>query len=254
MKLKFLGIGSAYNPSWGSNTAFFALKDQLYLLDCGENAFERMAGRPELAECGAVTVLVTHRHADHIGSLGSFISYCTHVLGKPVSVATPDETVQQLLSLMGIQPDDYAFRKDFTKPFPGGLTVTPLPVEHAPGMACYGYYLCDGEETVFYSGDSNSLPSQVIGGLMSEEIARAYQETTYREGVHAAHCSLEQLCVTVPHSVRGRVVCMHFNDDFLGDIRNEGFQAATPVSSRGVQGSGESICRDPLGEGQAVIR
>ncbi len=229
MKLKFLGIGAAYNPSWGSNSAFFLMEDQLYLLDCGESAFERLVNRPELAGCRAVNVLVTHLHADHIGSLGSFISYCGHVLEKPVLVATPDATLVTVLDLMGIRPDTYVFRQDFTKPFPGGLTITPLPVKHVSGMACYGYYLYDGEETIFYSGDSNALPPQVLEGLLTEEITRVYQEATYREGVHAGHCSLEQLCAAVPPDVRSQIVCMHFNEDFLAAVRSAGFSAASPV-------------------------
>lgn len=226
MRLKFLGTGSAYNPTWGNNAAFFTLKDQLYLVDCGENVFTRIINRPELADCRAVNVLVTHFHADHIGSLSSFIAYCAHVLAKPVLVATPNDTLVTILRLMGVGDENYVFRQDFSEPFPGGLTVTPVKVRHAADMDCYGYYLRDSRETVFYGGDSEAVPDQVLGRLIAGDVALVYQETTYEKGCHAGHCSLEQLCLAVPQNVRNRVVCMHFNNDFLDAVRAKGFRAA----------------------------
>lgn len=243
MKLRFLGVGAAYNPSLGSNTAFFMLKDQLYLLDCGESTFERVISLPELTICRAVNVLVTHLHADHIGSLSSFISYCGQVLKKPVLVATPDVTLRKILKLMGIQPDDYAFRQDFIELFPGELKVTPVLVDHDPGMDCYGYCICDGEETIFYSGDANTLPPQILNRFLNKEIARVYQETTYQKKGNVYHCSLEQLCDIVPPVARSRVVCMHFNGDFFDAVQSEGFQIARPVVLHRIA---EEVCDEKL--------
>ena len=96
MDIKFLGIGAAYYPAWGSNSAFFMLEDHLYLLDCGETSFQRIVSRPELAICAGVTVLVTHLHADHIGSLSTFAAYCLQVLKKKICIATPDSTLPHI--------------------------------------------------------------------------------------------------------------------------------------------------------------
>lgn len=226
MRMSFSGVGAAYRPSWGSNSAFFMAEDQLYLMDCGETVFGRMADRPELARCAAVNILVTHRHPDHIGSLGSLASYCRYVLGKPVLVASPDAGLPVILELMGICREAYQFRTDFSEPFPGGIRVTPLKVCHAPGMDCYGYYLSDGKETVFYSGDSNKMPEQVIEGLKAGTLAHVYQETTYEKKENPEHCSLKQLCECIPGGLRGRITCMHFGEEFREAVEKNGFRAA----------------------------
>ncbi len=42
MELKFLGRGAAFNPKEGNNSAYFIENNQLFLIDCGENIFERL--------------------------------------------------------------------------------------------------------------------------------------------------------------------------------------------------------------------
>jgi phosphoribosyl 1,2-cyclic phosphodiesterase len=226
MDIKFLGVGAAYYPIWGSNSAFFTLKDQLYLLDCGETTFQHISARPELTDCEKITVLVTHLHADHIGSLSTFAAYCLQVLGKEVCIASPDPTLPNILSMMGVEPDIYQFQQDFSAPFPGGLTVVPVRVEHASEMACYGYFLSDGCSAVFYSGDANTLPQIALDRLRMGEISHIYQETTYETGTHSYHCSLEQLCELVPVDLRRQITCMHFGADFRAAAEAAGFRTA----------------------------
>lgn len=232
MDIKFLGIGAAYYPAWGSNSAFFMLEDHLYLLDCGETSFQRIVSRPELAICAGVTVLVTHLHADHIGSLSTFAAYCLQVLKKKICIATPDSTLPHILSLMGVPPDCYHFQEDFSRPFPGSLTVTPLRVHHASEMECYGYFLSDGQDSVFYSGDANTLPKFAMEKLIAGEISRIYQETTYEAGTHPSHCTLEHLLGLVPEELRSRVIYMHFGADFRDAVKTAGFGIAQAETVR----------------------
>lgn len=229
MRLHFLGIGAAYNPVWGSNSAFFTAEDQLYLLDCGETTFQHIVMRPELAACAEANILITHLHTDHIGSLGSFISYCSCVLKKRVLIASPDAMLPRLLSLMGISDDYYIFQQDFSKPMPGGIIVTPVRVVHAPDMACYGYYLTDSRETIYYSGDSSTLLQTTLEKLAGGDLARIYQETTFECGSHPAHCTLEQLCNIVPMPLREKIICMHLDSDFRIAIRHAGFDVAAII-------------------------
>ena len=39
MDLKFLGRGSAFNVLEGNTSCYFIEKDELFLIDCGENVF-----------------------------------------------------------------------------------------------------------------------------------------------------------------------------------------------------------------------
>ena len=226
MKLNFLGTGAAYYPALGSTSAWFTLGGSLYLIDCGETTFSRLYSRRELSTCGSIHVLLTHLHADHFGSLGSFTSYCKNVLRKVVTIVTPDKTIARVLALTGLTAQDYTLCTDFSRPFPGGLTVTPVMVRHDPTMNCYGYYLCDGSETIYYGGDAQGMPDGVLEQLRSGALCRVYQEVTYEHGAHPGHTSLEQLCALVPENLRSRTVCMHFGGDYTGKALSCGFDVA----------------------------
>lgn len=59
----------------------------------------------------------------HIGSLGSFASYCLSVLQKRITVIAQDDTVVEILKLMGVPADMYDFTTDYTQIFEDGLHV-----------------------------------------------------------------------------------------------------------------------------------
>ena len=42
MNLNFLGIGSAFQTSLYNNCAYFIEDNELFLIDCGETAFEQL--------------------------------------------------------------------------------------------------------------------------------------------------------------------------------------------------------------------
>ena len=71
MELKFLGRGAAFNPKEGNNSAYFIENNQLFLIDCGENIFERLVENGLLESVESINLMITHTHSDHVGSLGS---------------------------------------------------------------------------------------------------------------------------------------------------------------------------------------
>ena len=111
MDLNFLGCGSAFNPLYGNTSAYFTNKDQLYVIDGGESVFLKLYQKELLKKYAGITIMVTHMHADHVGSLPSIISYCYYVLGKKVTVIYPEKSLWILLGLMGIDPDIYILRR-----------------------------------------------------------------------------------------------------------------------------------------------
>lgn len=228
MKLTFLGTGAAYYPVLGSTSAYFVKDGCLYLIDCGETTFARIFGRKVLTDCEQVHVLISHLHADHIGSLGSFISYCKNVLHKPVTVLCPDPTLSAVLSMTGLTYDDYTFCKNLNCVFPGNITFTPILVKHDMSMCCYGYFIKDDEEVVYYGADACGIPDGILSQLRDGTLARAYQEVTYENHLSPSHTSLEQLCQLVPRHLRSKVVCMHFGGDYVQLAADYGFDVAIP--------------------------
>ena len=128
MELHFTGTGAAYYPRLGSNAAFFVKNNHLFMIDCGESTFRKMEARDEIRTCDKITVFITHLHADHIGSLGSFASYCLSVLQKRITVIAQDDTVVEILKLMGVPADMYDFTTDYTRIFEDGLHLSLIHI------------------------------------------------------------------------------------------------------------------------------
>lgn len=230
MQVKFLGSGSAFNPTMENSNAYFVAGSRLYLLDCGETAFGRLWNLPAYTEASEVVVLITHLHADHVGSLGSLISYSYYVTKKKVIVVHPIETLVHLLDLMGIARGCYEFRKvspEATMALPDAVSALPLPVEHVPDMSCFGYVVSDGVERVYFSGDARSVPSQVLEGLVEGSIARMYQDTSARVSDHPTHLSLAQLEEMIPPERRKAVYCIHLDYDYRDLLTSKGFSVVS---------------------------
>ena len=164
MDLNFLGCGSAFNPLYGNTSAYFTNKDQLYVIDGGESVFLKLYQKELLKKYAGITIMVTHMHADHVGSLPSIISYCYYVLGKKVTVIYPEKSLWILLGLMGIDPDIYIPVESslFTAE---GLKVWAVSVKHADDISCFGYIIEFAGEKIYYSGDSYEIPKDVLDGF-----------------------------------------------------------------------------------------
>lgn len=157
LDLHFFGCGSAFNPAMGNTSAWFEADGCLFLVDCGETVYELLMKRSSLREYRQIYVLLTHLHADHVGSLGSLISYNYCILRRKISVIHPRATVVELLRLMGIKDEFYNYYKGLPEEV-DCLRAEPVPVEHADNMDCFGYILETEKMRIYYSGDSARMP------------------------------------------------------------------------------------------------
>lgn len=226
MELRFLGVGAAFNPAMGNTGAFFARGEDLYLIDCGEQAFARVMRADLFARYpGKVTVLLTHMHADHAGSLGTLCLYADRVLGRTPTIVHPNAAVKTLLALMGMEDGRYTLLAALDE---DGLRAIPLSANHVPDIPAYAYLLSDEDGTLYYSGDNGELPPDILARLRSGEIARLYVDTnlTDRPQAQPAHLPFAALCELVEPPLRGRVTLMHFNRDFRAQAEQAGFACA----------------------------
>jgi phosphoribosyl 1,2-cyclic phosphodiesterase len=230
MKINFLGIGSAFNPVMNNTNAYFSVGDRFFLVDCGETAFGRIWNLPAYLECRQVVVIITHLHADHVGSLGSLISYSHSVTGKKVTIVHPLETIVHLLDLVGINRSWYRFQKlkqcEVAR-LKGDVTAKPLSVDHVPDMTCFGYIIANGREKIYFSGDAKSVPDEVVEGLKTGAIDRAYQDTSNKESDHPTHATLSFLETLIPTEFRHKVYCIHLDYDYRDLLRSKGFSVVT---------------------------
>lgn len=224
MELRFLGTGAAFNPLAGNTGAFFTRGDDLFLIDCGEQTFCKLFRAGLLSGCkGQITVLQTHLHSDHSGSLGSLALYAAEVLKRPLVIVHPNEDIRVLLRIMGAVDGQYTLVPELSR---DGFTATPAPTRHAPVIPAYSYYLRDEGGTVYYSGDSAEFPPDVADGLRDGSIAHAYQDAYHFEKEPAnrpPHLLYSDLIRLVAPERRHRVTLMHTNVDFEAIATADGF-------------------------------
>lgn len=220
--LRFLGCGAAFNPALGNTSAYFEKNNNLYLIDCGELIFHKLYEEGMLTKYNDIYVLITHMHADHVGSLGSLISYAYFVIGKKITVIYPNAVLWKLLDLMGIGRETY-HRRVCMETKIDEICIKAVEVKHADDMKCYGYAISNNEETIYYSGDSYEIPQQILKEFFNGKICNIYQDTTEKESSHLSHFPLEQLAALIPVEFRSRVYCMHFATDFSEKISKYGF-------------------------------
>lgn len=220
--MKFWGYGSAFNPSFGNTCAYFEKDQALFLIDCGELVFKQLFQKEMLKKYENIYILVTHTHADHIGSLGSVISYSYYVLGKQVTVIHPVPELWKILDLMGIDRAAY-IRNETDRWSLSGLWIEAVPVKHASDISCYGYLLSDGTKNIYYSGDSYEIPALILQAFLDGHIDELYQDTTNQVSAHQSHFPISELAKVIPKEFRSKVFCMHFTSDFSEKISALGF-------------------------------
>ena len=229
VKWNFIGKGSAFYPPYGNTGAYMVFKDTLYLLDCGETAFDILYRNVELPMVNNVYVILTHLHADHVGSLGTLISYFYCLRNIRIHVIHPETTVIRLLALMGLDGDTYEYSPALGEN-PLDLKAAPVKVPHVDNMECYGYLLSNSAETIYYSGDASQIPPGIKKMFLSGEIARIYQDTSIHRSPNPSHCYYEKLAEEIPPEHRKRVYCMHLDGPCEELLMKKGFQIVSTCS------------------------
>ena len=225
LDLKFLGRGAAFYPVAGNTNAFFEADGDLFFLDFGESAFEKVYRMFDLKRYRHIYVLLTHLHADHAGSLASLISYTHCMLKIHITVVHPLDTVVRLLALQGISTSFSRYLPALETDCP--VKAKPVEVPHAEDMRAFGYLVTHAGETLYFSGDSAVFPEEVAKAYMEGKIARIYHDTSSHES--SAHCCYQQLAQRIPKEKRAYVYCMHLDDDYAGMLREMGFSVVEAV-------------------------
>lgn len=228
MKLNFLGKGAAFFPEYGNTVAYMIEGENLFLLDCGTTTYELLHGNLDLNSFKEIYVLITHLHADHVGSLGSLISYCQCVLKKQIYVIHPIDTINQLLKMQGIDPSFYIYKTEL--PLNSSqIKAKEIEVFHATDMKCFAYLLEQGGEVIYYSGDANDISDEIVKGLCEGEIHKIYQDTSTHDVENPSHCYYGKLEKKIPLQYRDKVYCMHLDCECDEMLKEKGFRVVECV-------------------------
>ena len=221
--LKFTGIGSAFNLKDGSNSAYFEENNHLFLIDCGETTFKSMMNKVDFKTYDSVTVLITHFHNDHIGSLGTMISYLYLEKGVKINVVHPLAKMVKLLELMGIESNMYHY--DETPEYKlDRVKVSFIETQHVKNMTCYSLEIKIKDQFIFYSSDSKEIPEEILKKLLDGYYERFYQDTTILDTSSGTHLNYKKLISLVPENILEKVYCMHLDENSKVTLEENGLK------------------------------
>lgn len=241
--LNFIGTGSAFNTKLGNNGAFIKKDDTLFMIDCGSSTFSRIQKANLLENDTHVYVLMTHTHPDHIGSLGDLILYGYYSMGKfakpSITVLSPhDLNIKSILEGMGVNENTYGlvefneFGELLSLHHDGSfdIQIEAVPVKHVEELNCYGYIINYENKTIYYSGDSNEIPQDILDKLNTGRFDLFYQDTCKADYEGNVHLSLRKLSELVNKDERDKVYCMHLDGGFSKEEAEElGFNVVESI-------------------------
>ena len=228
--LKFIGSGSAFNTKLGNTSAYCKKDNQLLLIDCGSNVFQRIKENNILEGIEHVYALVTHAHADHVGSLADLIFYTYYSLGEfaknKITIISPSDTkVNDLLSINGCVEGLHFSRKIL--PITMDIEIESMdmyicfaPTVHVEYISSYRIALRIGRYSnsvrILYSGDATGTyfynKETLIEKLETFDIF--YVDTCKADYVGNPHLSLRELTELIPEEYRHKIWCMHLDEGF----------------------------------------
>ncbi|KOS60338.1 MBL fold metallo-hydrolase [Lysinibacillus agricola] len=235
--LKFIGSGSAFNTKLGNNSAYYKVGNQMLLIDCGSNIFHRIKENNILEGIEHIHVLVTHTHADHVGSLADFIFYsyyCHGEFAKPtVSVySVHDVKIEELLAINGVIPELHCITKKFQSDTQYNLNFCKVLFEkssHVEEIPSYSIELYIDDKLIYYTGDTNSLKLSLLNPNESSQVYDyVYVDTCKADYEGNVHLSLRKLSELVSRDLRSKFWCMHLDEGFdRQEAETLGFKVVT---------------------------
>lgn len=211
--INFVGMGGAFNSEKLHNASLSYIRDgHLLIIDMGETNFSII--QPLIVECSKVSVLITHTHSDHIGSLGTLIMFCYYAHGITVDVYFPDNRLSQILTLQMVEPSIYNYHQVQLNEYvvSGDYKFRFNLTEHVPQGASYGITICDSSCTIYYSGDSISIPENILTEFFNKDINFLVQDVQYKKHPGQVHMSFAEIVKIIPKKYRHRVILNHFDE------------------------------------------
>lgn len=220
----FIGKGSAFTPNLGNTSAYFLKDNDLYLIDCGSLVFKELYNRIDFNNIRNLYVFITHTHSDHVGSLGTLISYLKINYEISPNIFHGGVYIEEYLNLVGVSADYYEAKAvDILEK--NNITFEFIETIHSDRISSYGLLIKTIENIVFYSGDSAEIPEDILTSFIDRKIDFIYQDVSL-EIKNTSHLNLEKLKKLIPKKLRNRVIAMHLDEGADEIISEAGFQIA----------------------------
>lgn len=232
MIVEVLGVGNLFTPQI-TNTSFLLTPPEKeygkkkFLIDCGYNVFQKLvSGKYDIENIA--TVIITHTHPDHVGSLGALIYYRYFMFNKVTNVAFGfkcrtnvlkylESTVFNVGQKENIRKDVYDFspyRMVHCENFPTLFTM--FEVQHS-GIPAYGVHL--NKEKITFTGDTDLLNPWSYVMANSNLIFHDCLIDYYARGTHSYIKDME----SYPTAIREKIRLVHHGkNNFTSKVLNNG--------------------------------
>lgn len=213
--LNFIGTGSAFNTKLGNTSAYIEdVEDNeaLFLIDCGSTTFNTM---PEyLKNKKRCIIAITHTHADHIGSLATFILYRFYKLDLPTTILAhsyQEDEIKSILFSMGVNHDLYTIQNHEAVNISTLKNVTQVSTKHG-GMTNYSLIMNHESYKEYYSGDVEEIPQDILNQFLKREIKYLYLDAT-TSTKNITHLNTSTIITSIPPHLREYVTIMHLDEE-----------------------------------------
>jgi len=219
MKIEVLGVGNLFTPHI-TNTSFLLSDDptrygdKKFLIDCGYNVFQKLvAGNYDIKNID--TVIITHTHPDHVGSLGALIYYRWFMFNKTTEIICGNRVVKYLLAYLESTVFDVLklgeIRLNGRTDCPYELIFNNIPtgfmslfeVQHG-NIPAYGIYL--NNEKVIFTGDTDLLNPESKIMKNANMIFHDCIIDHYARGVHS---NLKDMEISYPKEIGEKILLVH---------------------------------------------
>lgn len=146
--LTFLGSDAGFGDK--NNSAYLEDNNKFLLIDCGFTVFEQVKHQFDFSKFEDISIIVTHLHNDHAGSLSQFIMYLWYVYGKKSNVYSACQNISQYLEITGTPIEAYEI-------FSGSENLKFIQTSHVPHLDAYGFSLYEKERKIVYTGDTSVI-------------------------------------------------------------------------------------------------
>ncbi len=229
--LNFLGNGSAFNRERDDTSAYFIKGKTLFLIDCGSTTFKNALRKNIFDGIEQVSIIISHLHMDHCGSLSQMIMYLLYKRKITPCIVCPDENLKTLMRITGVSDDMYIYLSKKVNALAEGVNVLFVESAHVNSINCYGIEISMNDNiAIYYSGDSGAIPSDILEKYLNGVYSKLYQDTCGERIDGTVHLNIEDLCNLIPQGKRKRIYCMHL-DPLLSeeDVKKHGFKVARVV-------------------------
>lgn len=238
MDLTFLGRGAAFNYKEDNNSAYFIEGTELFLIDCGESVFRKIMENNLLNGINKINILITHTHSDHVGSLGSLLTFTYFALKQQVNIIVREDkrnasSIELVLKSFGCPNGSYTYvsEKEYDNKYQFFNKIRYIDAIHSEELDCSSILFSTLEGTIYYSGDSKD--EEIIKSLIKKDnINKLYIDVTNDIYSANVHLHIDRLNTITPLSIRNKIYCMHFNNDnCIKQALDYGFNIVEPIKS-----------------------